>query len=748
MKNFKSLFAHSMIAFFFGLLFTHVSLATNSSPSIYGVTGAGSEPFFEKINLTIDSAWYGRAVKQLETWQNGAVLATANDSLQYAESLRLLGFCNLELSKYDQAHDCLNRSSKMIKDVLGVSPESAKVDGLIGSMYKMLGEHDKAFEQFNEVLVIQQEKLAKGHKDFIDTYLGLAELHIKKGEYETAKEFAQKSLNIALKNYGENHVQTALAYDMIGYVHKELTQFSEAEESYHKCMAIIEKNYGDYHPIMALAYNNMGVLRSAQYKPEESLEFDKKALAIRIDHFGELHADVAWSYNNLAWSYHNLNKIKQAIGYHSKALEIRKFIFKHPSPWVADSFNDIGENYAKLGLYSKALKYYNEALHILREFYGDQSPELLDLLSDIGLAYDYKGDAEKYLEMMKVSLAIARKEYDENNIKMASVYINMATACSANSDYKTARFYIDKAQDIYAKLYGPNHPLVKLMPIVSSKFQDYYSNDTSAIRGIAVKLEKIVEELIPVVGANNEVLAVCNALIGKYYIKLHDYDLALLFLKKAEATLLEIFGEDDFSNVYETFNKLSQCYLEMDDFENAKKYNQKHLKMLGFLHNDVSVSDLERPHDIVEGLVTKGEIFEKIYRTEKDTRYLQLAEESYLQACNLTHLYRQENRAKKSQSEARQGDYYAFEKLLSVISQSHQKEPDPRKLNEAWLQMEKAKYNILFEALKKENAVAFGNIPDSLIDKESMISGEIAYYEKLRFETEKEADSTKTATLD
>lgn len=101
-----------------------------------------------------------------------------------------------------------------------------------------------------------------------------------------------------------------------------------------------------------------------------------------------------------------------------------------------------------------------------------------------------------------------------------------------------------------------------------------------------------------------------------------------------------------------------------NNIQEAFSYNQKALNIINY-QSGIQIDNIQDPDDLVNLLLRKGRILEKLYLDKNNSRYLELANETFQEVCDIIYLSRQRNRKENSQLRFEEEDYIAYEKLIS-----------------------------------------------------------------------------------
>jgi len=183
---------------------------------------------------------------------------------------------------------------------------------------------------------------------------------------------------------------------------------------------------------------------------------------------------------------------------------------------LAQTYGNIGISHKELKEFDKALNYYEIQLKISHQM-GDKGSEAI-AEGNIGIAFWKKGDFAKALKHLEKALKINEKI----NLKNSILYqCNIAELSIDMGDYSSAQKYLDSTEEL------------------NKKINDEY------------------------------ILAFIQFNKGRLLFEKEDYSNSIEILKKTSDFYLKIGHKPKYARI---LLLISNCYFELKDIENAKKY--------------------------------------------------------------------------------------------------------------------------------------------------------------------------------
>jgi len=171
------------------------------------------------------------------------------NSVQTAESLRLVGRGLGRASKYDEA-------LKTHKEALGIfelmhngreNDNVAKALLPIGWVLSKKGEYEEALKVWRESLSIQEKLFGEESIETTIARSNVSMIFKKKGEVDEFLRLTEMNLEIQINCLGKEHPDTAYTMNNIGFAYYNKGDYEKALEMYKPALLIAEKVYGNDH---------------------------------------------------------------------------------------------------------------------------------------------------------------------------------------------------------------------------------------------------------------------------------------------------------------------------------------------------------------------------------------------------------------------------------------------------------------------------------------------------------------------
>ncbi|MGA2673310.1 MAG: tetratricopeptide repeat protein [Terracidiphilus sp.] len=356
------------------------------------------------------------SVLQDQIAQHERKLADARAAIQLrvvVSELNTLGSLYRQTGKMQKALEDCNQAL-LLEQSAGARGAEALTEGILGRIYSDIGQEQRALELFNRVLPVWRE--LGGRLGEATTLNNLGRTYNNLGQRQKALDLLNQALPI-FRGLG-NRGGEASTLDSLGETYSAMGQEMEAFNDFNQALPIwreVGEQDGE-----ALTLDHMGRAYADQGQKQKSLEAFNRALAIwRAT--GNPQGE-ALTLNNMGRLYRDLGQQQSALDYYNQALPIWREAGGRSGEALA--LNDIGRAYADMGQARKALEYCAQALPIWRET-GNRRGEAMTL-NNMGRDYSNLGDADKALEFDSQALPIWREVEDQRGEALALMTIGWA----------------------------------------------------------------------------------------------------------------------------------------------------------------------------------------------------------------------------------------------------------------------------------------------------------------------------------
>ena len=637
--------------------------------------------------------------------------------------------------------------------------KQAKEMILSGQNERILPHLDTAKTIFKEILGERTLEYCAILVEEASTYYRLGDVQRAEVTFDTIIPFIQKI-------FGENHMLCAKAYSNYGIIFIVKQNYAKAEEYTLKSYQIRLDSLGEDAQGYFESCNNLKILYERKGDFQQSLVYAKKVMAWFINNYGEQHKNMAYAYSGIANVYHHLADYPNALVYYHKELEIYK---REPQKHLRDLagvYNNLVDVYEKSGDLDNSIAVGQSALNILRHL--DNNLNLVGTtLMNIGNVLADKGDFLTARDTLNKALDTLLAAAEQNKDMIGRVYFAIGKIDFENSDFGKAIEYFEKALVLFMEALGPDHPdVATINENIGSCFSQLGRLDEAVVNQeqviIAAK-EAYGEDGIRYINT----LAQMGHLLGRK----GDYKEAAKYHLKAISAKQKQLGEEH-PEMAKDFHNVGLAYRYLERYDSAIWFFNKSLDLDRKKFSDTpsvlasTLSDLAyalgKKGQYTEGENTFRQCFESLnfndstdfqkvksfsalmqafrlngdfyrewyYDKSGDIKHLKQAKEAYQLALAAIRFYRREVDNPSSKLAISQEHFGVFEGNIEVCYLLNKQEPGQDR--EAFKCAEEAKSMVLYESIKRNEALHFGVVPDSLVREEYNLKVNITYQEKRR----------------
>lgn len=574
--------------------------------------------------------------------------------------------------------------------------------------FQGIAEYDSAL-----VYLKKAQKLYKKHKftlHYIDCFNSIAVNYSLSEQYEKTLHYAEKVIQ-AIRNepsindsiLAKAYQQKAEIFTALGKPDSAIYFFRAANKHY-----ATAKKWEDYaFTHIGTAVNHFHLAQYAQM--EEEL---KKVIAIVQKQLSEKNQAQAIAYELLAVLYESTGNYDKALNTAHESLKKRwtlSQISREDSFFIVNNYNNIGGIYLAKGDYNQAIEYYNQSI-TLQQKLDFNSSELMPIYNNLALAYKITNRSPQSFHYLYKNLLLSQTSKKIPNIKSSVLtYNHFASFFLTTENTDSALYYLHKA--------------LKLHQTDSVEIETTYRNI-----GLAYKLKK------------------------DYFAALDNFRLAL----KASVSKYGHKGRD----VSIMYRYIGEIHALQKDFTNALSHLQKALETTSnnldqtIIYKNPSLEQIFDRVSALKALVLKARTFLQYYeQVTCNPKDLEMAHNTYQLAAELIEVLKQEFIAEGSKEFLVGNATAVYEGLIytSLLLQEQENFADKKSTdytNAAFGFAEKGKATLLLAALKNAEAITFAQLPDSILNQETELKRDLAFYQRKLYEEKNtsNSDSLKMAT--
>ncbi|MFP2910957.1 tetratricopeptide repeat protein, partial [Pyxidicoccus sp. 3LFB2] len=382
---------------------------------------------YTEAKTLYDAGQYAEAVVQGEHARVRVEAVLGGMHPGVATCLKLLGNIYLLQGDFDRAEPLLQRALTIREAALGEShPEVAQALHDLALLYRQQGLYGRAEPLDERALAIREAALGSNHLIVADSLHALANLYQAQGRMVGPEPLHQRALAIREAAVGKNHPDVTSSLHDLAHLYQAQGAYGRAEPLHQRALAIQEASVGKNHPDVASSLHNLTSLYQVWRSHSWVEPLDKRALVIREAAFVKSQPEVASSLHALANVYQAQGAYGRAEPLHKRALAIREAAFGKNHPDVASSLHNLALLYHAQALYGRAEPLDERALAIRGAAFGSKHPEVASSLHNLANLYQAQGENGRAEPLHQRALAIREATLGKNHPDIASSLNSLA----------------------------------------------------------------------------------------------------------------------------------------------------------------------------------------------------------------------------------------------------------------------------------------------------------------------------------
>ncbi|OUL29317.1 CHAT domain-containing protein [Nostoc sp. 106C] len=631
----------------------------------------------------------------------------------------------------------------------------------LGEFYRQLGEKQKAFDAYNQALLLYDAD--NQSKEKAEALSGIAGVYGRFDEPKKEREYLDQALKIYKANNdlpGQADTLTSIAfnYQKLGETEKALDYHRQALEIYRQTKDLFEQ--ANTLSIIGSVYSLRGDRSSAEKYIQQVLELQKTVQK-------QLEQDVKSQRNQIiilkqiAHSYNALGDTQQQIYYLNQGRIIAHELGKTQEE--ADIISSIGLAYSHLGETQKAKDNFTQALKVqteIKDFQGKAKT-----LVDIAYIHRQSGEFQQALDILNQALEICKQK--QNSVLERDIIIEMSLVYVVLGAYELS---IEKSKELLAIYQQSNPSLVEehtLFTFVGTVYDRscFYQKKLEDCRQSLDYFNQALTSARKQGSFSSQAYSL--EMIAKAYELLEDYQQAITNAKQA-LELSRKYGLKDKEE--STLASLSDAYERAGDYQNALNASKQSLllsQQLGDLTSQATVykiqgkiyTSMKQPQLAIEVYNQElklaqqiGDISEQTYPLykiaviERDRGNLNQAKtqiESAIKIIETTRSKVNSNDLRTSYFATVQ-DYYKF--YIDLLMQLHKKDPSKGYDALALHISERSRARSLIDLLNEAHAKILKGANPELVQQERDLRQKIDARDALRLNLQTSANQNDPNT--
>jgi len=341
--------------------------------------------------------------------------------------------------------EVLDQAAEKLRSELNEEPAiRASLHNTLGITYQSLGLYNKAVQQFQLALNLNQELFGDKDSRSIQSIKNLALAYHFTGDYATAGKLYKKA-EWGFRSLGDTTEEYfAELLNDYGTLFMDLGEYEKSLQNFSMALALYRNIHGPEHRQVAAVMNNLAMTYD-YYNMLDSAEFYyKKAIEMDIKLLGYQSIEVTRVLNNLAFIFLAKKEYKEAFSHFEESRKLRRSIQGPIHPDYALATFNAGCCLYYLRQYDRGLVLIDSAMSIWKNSLEPDHPLY-------GNAYFWKGKMknaqdkpEEALNFLKKSLKIRLKAGNRNEFLLSRTSCEMGRSYLLAENYDQAKVLLEK----------------------------------------------------------------------------------------------------------------------------------------------------------------------------------------------------------------------------------------------------------------------------------------------------------------
>lgn len=504
-------------------------------------------------------------------------------------------------------------------------------------------------------------------------------------------------------------------------------------QSYEVGRALLGENHLKMIPIynnLSGTYNNLGDFKNAYY-------WGSKGLKLITDSIPENYYSRGYLANSIGVALEGMGRFDEGLAYKLQALGFWEEALGKEHQEVGLAHLNLGSSYYYQGLYLEAVKHLHDSYAILSETLGEGHPYVGSVLNNLSALYEVLQDYDQALFYNKAAMLLREKFLQAQHPELAQSYHNHGVLLSSAGYLDTALVYLEKARDIYSQGDKKNLPLYYGTLTALSEVLVEQRRYEAAVDCLMIARQGL--ESMPEISRLS--ITDVDLELGDAYYKMNSVDAAIKAYQRVVDERIQLYTAKH-PEVATGYNSLGECYLKMNDFQEAISYFEEAL-----ISNNAIQGVDSLPHfsvkEIVRSHAGKGIAYSNWYKQTNRSVYLDSATVSLNKALRILDNEKEQFVFSESKERLSSTGRPIIAELIHLKSASSEDKVETDA--EIFALMEQSKSYILLESMRQTKVSAVRNVPDSIIRKEINIRAQINDLEIQLLETAQNEEIDKEA---
>lgn len=320
--------------------------------------------------------------------------------------------------------EALDRAAAAVGEQFDDRPElEAAIRKTIGESYSQLGLFDKAIEQLQKAMEIDERQRGPDHSITLDAKDSLAQAFRGATRYADAIQLLEENVASRSQSLGSDALATWITRDVLAITYRDAGRNTEALELLEQVRDAEIRLVGEEHPTTLVTLHNLASMYLVAGKINEAIPALEQVLASKTELFGREHPETLPALQNLAAAYWKAKQLDKSVPRFEELVAIYAKVYGEGHPLTIAANANLGVNYRDAGRST-------EAIALLQQAYdaGRGQPGLGWIGPELLIAFERAERFDDAAALAKQMLAESRKTVPPDGLELASLLAKAGTS--------------------------------------------------------------------------------------------------------------------------------------------------------------------------------------------------------------------------------------------------------------------------------------------------------------------------------
>ncbi|MGQ0552410.1 MAG: tetratricopeptide repeat protein [Planctomycetota bacterium] len=360
--------------------------------------------------------------------------------------------------------EVLDRAAERVERALADQPaEASLLQGVIGNLYKELGEWDRAEPHLTQGRALHERLFGAEHADTLDAATDLALLHRNRGRLREAEQLLRETLAVEERVLAPEHTVTLRTVAALATtLHGSSARLDEAEALARRASTGLRATLGEDDSAALAAANSLALILKDRGRLHEAVPLMRDVLTRLEQKHGRLHPDTLTATNDLVALLVAAGLLSEAEPLARAAVELATKVLGDNHPRTLTAMNNLAMLLRRVSpavatALAEAEALATEALRRQRLRADENDPRTLSLTHNLALLVQQRGRLAEARFLFSDVLERAEARLGLAHRNTARFRYSLALCLIAEGERSQAEAQLVAAQAVLGPLLEPTH---------------------------------------------------------------------------------------------------------------------------------------------------------------------------------------------------------------------------------------------------------------------------------------------------